>query len=133
MAMVLVCHFVKKRSTVASWSIRVEVFRFPRPNVRHEIVAVRQPDFLLPCDNLRRSPQFHHGRWRKVSRRRLVVIVHMGQAILIEQANLGIVPELKQAFSKTIETASRGLFCIGRQGRAKSIRKSETAPALPAE
>jgi hypothetical protein len=112
MAMVLVGHLVEERSTVASGSIGVEVSRLPASYVGHEIVAVRQPEFLLPCDNLGRSPKFHQRGCRKIWRRRLVVIVHMGQAILIEHANLGIMPKLKATILKTLEAPERGLFRI---------------------
>src|SRR5262249_51307195 len=133
MAITLVGHLVEERSTVASGSIGVEVFRLPRSYVGHEVVAVGQPQFLLPCDNLRRASKFHQGRWRKIRRRRLVGIVHMGQAMLIEHANVGIMPKLKATFLKTRETPQRGLFGMRRQGAGKSVLKPEATTALPAE
>jgi hypothetical protein len=57
----------------------------------------------------------------------------MRQTILIEHAYLGVMPELKAAFSKTLETPERGLFGIRRQGRAKGVLKSEAGTLLPAE
>ena len=133
MAIVLVGHLVEEPSTVSSGSICVEVFRLPRSYVGHEVVAVRQPQFLLPCDNLRGSPKFYQGRCGKIRRRRLVVIVHMGEALLIEQANVGVVPKLKATFFKTRETPKRGLFGIRHQGWTKSVLKSEAGASLPAE
>jgi hypothetical protein len=59
MAIVLVTHLVKERTTIASGSIYVEITRLPGSYVNHEIIAVRQPQFLLPSDNLGRSPKFH--------------------------------------------------------------------------
>src|SRR5215831_13711046 len=58
MAIDLVRHFQEKRSAVTSGSVCIEVFRLPRASVCHEIVAVRQPEFLLPRDNLGCSPEF---------------------------------------------------------------------------
>src|SRR5215831_13711047 len=75
----------------------------------------------------------HQSRLGKIWRWRLIVIVHVRQAILIKEANLRIVPELKAALSKTLETPDGGLFCIGCQRRAKSVLKSETATPLPAK
>jgi hypothetical protein len=57
----------------------------------------------------------------------------MRQAILIEHAYFGVMPELKAAFSKTLETPERGLFGIQRQGRAKGVLESEARTLLPAE
>src|SRR5262249_12147148 len=120
-----VSHLVEERSTVATGGIGIEVFRLPCSYVGHEVVAVRQPEFLLPCDNLRRSPTFYQSRCRKTRRRRLVVIVHVGEAILIEHADVGVVPKLKATFLKAREAPKRGLFGIRRQGRTKRVLKSE--------
>jgi hypothetical protein len=57
----------------------------------------------------------------------------MGEAILIEHANVGVVPKLKATFLKTRETPKRGLFGILRQGWTKSVLKSEAGPWLSAE
>jgi len=57
----------------------------------------------------------------------------MGEALLIEQANVGVVPKLKATFFKTRETPKRGLFGIRHQGWTKSVLKSEAGASLPAE
>jgi hypothetical protein len=107
MAVVHICHLSEKRSTIAVWSVRIKVFRFPRAQVRHEIVAVRQPQFLLPSNNLRSPPKLNKSSRREVSWRSLVVLVKMLQAALVEKTYVGIVPKLKSSGAKTRKTAER--------------------------
>ena len=132
MAIVLVCHFAEG-ATLTSGSIRIEVSRLPGADVRHEIVAMRQPEFLLPSNNLGCSSKFHQSRSRKIWRRRLIVIVHMRQTILIRRPISVSCQNSNRPFPKTFETPDGGLFCIARQGSAKGVFEPETATRSPAK
>jgi hypothetical protein len=56
MAVVVIGHVIEKRFAIAIWVVRIEVARFPRTDIGHEVVAMSQPNLLLPSNYLWRLP-----------------------------------------------------------------------------
>jgi hypothetical protein len=84
MTVVVVSHFEEKCSPITIRRICVEVLRFPGADVLHEIIAVGQPQLLLPRNDLRRSTEFHHRSGRKSIRYCFVMVVNVRKAVFIE-------------------------------------------------
>ncbi len=58
---------------------------------------MRQPNLLLPCRDLGRSPKFEEGLGWESVRWEPVVVGNVLKTLFIKKANISIVPELEAA------------------------------------
>src|SRR5882672_4309992 len=105
MSVIVVRHLEKKSTAITVRRIDVKIFWLPCSLINHEVIAMREPKLLLPCDDLRCPSQRHECRIRKSFRAWLIVIVNFGKPFFVEHSDVGIVPEFKLPFYQTFPAA----------------------------